>query len=257
MEGFTYHNIFETKGIEYLIIVAFFLILIPFWILLTRQVKITKEIQRKLGTLTASALRIPQGIFFSQNHTWTHLDRGGVARVGLDDFLMHVTGEVRIKKLKKSGELIEKGDFLADIEHNGKSFKITSPLSGEIIENNNALLEHPELLNEDPFQKGWIYRVKPSRWVAETSSFFLAEEATHWSAKEIERFKDFLAASVERYTEDPSHLVLQDGGELIDHPLSELPDEVWQDFQHRFLGIKSKYPHFNSLGKHEYGPEYF
>jgi len=85
----------------------------------------------------------------------------------------------------------------------------------------------------------------------------LAEEATNWSEKEIERFKDFLATSVERYAQDPSMVVLQDGGELIDHPLSELPGEVWQDFQHRFLGVKSKYPHFQSIGKQEYGPEYF
>lgn len=257
MDGFSYHNIFDTKGIEYLVIITFFLLLVPFWILLNRQVKISKEIQKKLGTLTANALRIPQGIFFSQNHTWTHLDRGGVARVGLDDFLVHITGNVSIKKLKKSGEMIQKGDFLANIEHNGKSFSVTSPISGEIVESNPMLLKHPELLNEDPYQKGWIYRIVPTRWIAETSTFYLAEEATSWSEKEIERFKDFLAASVERHAEDPSLVVLQDGGELIDHPLSELPGEVWEDFQHRFLGVRSKYPHFQGLGKQEYDPEYF
>lgn len=257
MDGFSYHNIFDTKGIEYLVIIAFFLILVPFWILLNRQVKITKELQRKIGTLTANALRIPQGIFFSQNHTWTHLDKNGVARVGMDDLLLHLTGAVKINTLKKPGEIIQKGDYLADLEHNGKSIKITSPISGEIIDHNHLLPDHPELLSEDPYQKGWLYQVKPSRWIAETSSFYLAEEASRWSEKEIERFKDFLAASVQKYTEDPSHLVLQDGGELIDHPLAELPADVWQDFQHSYLGVKSKYPHFKSLGKQEFDSEYF
>lgn len=210
-----------------------------------------------MGALTANALRIPQGIFFSKNHTWTHLDKEGLARVGIDDLLLHLTGEVKVKRLKQPGEIIQKGDFLIDIEHKGNSLKIASPISGEIINNNQLLLENPNLLNEDPYMKGWMYKIKPSRWIAETNSFYLAEEATNWSAKEIERFKDFLAASVERYTEEPSNLVLQDGGELIDHPLSELPNEVWQDFQRSFLGTKSKYPHFNSLGKQEYGPEYF
>ncbi len=257
MDGFSYHNIFETKGLEYLAIVVFFAILIPFWMILNKQVKISKEIQKKLGALTANALRIPQGIFFSKNHTWTHLDKEGLARVGIDDLLLHLTGEVKVKRLKQPGEIIQKGDFLIDIEHKGNSLKIASPISGEIINNNQLLLENPNLLNEDPYMKGWMYKIKPSRWIAETNSFYLAEEATNWSAKEIERFKDFLAASVERYTEEPSNLVLQDGGELIDHPLSELPNEVWQDFQRSFLGTKSKYPHFNSLGKQEYGPEYF
>jgi len=44
---------------------------------------------------------------------------------------------------------------------------------------------------------------------------------------------------------------------LIDQPLSELPEEVWQDFQHSFLGTKPKYPHFRGLEKSGYGPEYF
>ncbi len=257
MDGFTYQNIFETKGIEYLAIAVFFAILIPFWMLLNKQIKISKEIQKSLGTLTAKALNIPQGLFFSKNHTWTHLDKGGIAKVGIDDLLLHLTGEVKVKKLTEPGAIVQKGDILIDIEHNGNALKITSPISGVIMDNNQLLLKDPSLLNEDPYQKGWMYKIKPSRWIAETNSFFLAEEATNWSAKEIERFKDFLAASVERYTSDPSQLVLQDGGELIDHPLSELPSEVWQDFQRSFLGTKSKYPHFDSLGKQEYGSEYF
>ena len=257
MDGFTYQNIFDTKGIEYLAIIAFFAILVPFWFLLNRQIRISKEIQKAFGTLTANALRIPQGVFFNKDHTWTHLDKAGLARVGIDDFMLHITGNVTVKRLKKAGETIQKGDFLAEIEHGGKSLKIHSPISGEIVENNQSLIANPQQLNDDPYLKGWIYKIKPSRWIAETNSFYLAEEATSWSAREIERFKDFLAASVERYTEDPSHLVLQDGGELIDHPLSELPTEVWQDFEHRFLGYKSKYPHFHGLGKQEYGPEYF
>ena len=257
MDGFTYHNIFETKGIEYLAIVVFFAILIPFWLVLNKQVKANKQLQKKLGTLTANSLRIPQGIFYSKNHTWAHLETKGVAKIGLDDLLLHLTGEINIKKMKKPGDLIQKGGFLADFEHKGISLKINSPISGEIVDCNLLLLEDPKLLNEDPYQQGWIYKIKPSRWIAETSSYYLAEEATNWSTKELERFKDFLATSVERYAPDPSKIILQDGGELIDQPLSELPAEVWQDFQRSFLGTKSKYPHFRGLGREGYGPEYF
>ncbi len=257
MDGFTYHNIFDTKGIEYVAIIAFFAILVPFWIILNRQVKLTKQLQKKLGVLTANGLRVPQGIFFGKNHTWTHLDRQGVAKVGLDDLLLHLTGEVKFSKLRKSGELVNKEDLLAEVTHDGRKLRILSPVSGEILVANSLLNENPGLINEDPYQKGWLYKIKPSRWIAETSCCYLAEEATGWSARELERFKDFLATSVERYTSDPSKIVLQDGGELIDQPLSHLPPEVWEDFQHRFLGTKSKYPHFESLGKHEYGPEYF
>ncbi len=257
MDSFTYHNIFETKGLEYLAIVVFFAILIPFWIVLNRQVKVTKQLQKKLGTLTANALRIPQGILFNRNHTWAHLDSKGVAKVGMDDLLLHLTGEVQFSKLRKSGDLICKDELLAEVNLNGKQLKILSPISGEILATNSLMKENPELLNEDPYQKGWMYKIRPSKWMAETNSYFLAEEATNWSVKELERFKDFLATSVERYAPEPSNIVLQDGGELIDQPLSQLPAEIWQDFERSFLGNKSKYPHFRGLGREAYGPEYF
>ena len=238
MDGFTYKNIFETKGIEYLVTIVFFVILIPFWILLNRQVKTKKQIQKTLGTLTANSLKVPHGLFFSRFHTWTHLEKSGVAKVGLDDLLLHITGEVRFIPYVKSGEKVKKGDLLAKIDQKGKVLKIFSPISGEIIAANSELANSPELLNEDPYQKGWMYKLKPSSWVTDTHSYFLAEDASAYAMQELERFKDFLATSVGKYTPMSSNVVLQDGGELIDNPLAELSDEVWQEFQQDFLSKK-------------------
>ncbi|HET6556507.1 MAG TPA: hypothetical protein VFG54_04275, partial [Prolixibacteraceae bacterium] len=123
MEGFTYHNIFETKGFEYLAIVVFFIILIPFWKILNRKASVARQAEKSLGTLTARTLQIPQGLFFSRYHTWAHLERSGVAKVGLDDLLIHLTGEVTVNQVKASGEKIKKGDLLAEISHKGKPLK--------------------------------------------------------------------------------------------------------------------------------------
>ena len=240
MDGFTYSNIFETKGVEYLAIIAFFLLLVPFWILLNRQVKISKQIEKALGILTSSALKVPQGLFFSRLHTWTHLERSGVAKVGMDDLLLHITGEVSFNKLREPGEKVGKGDLMAEINHKGKILKIYSPISGEVIQANPILLEHPEVLNEDPYQKGWMYKVKPTSWIADTNSYFLAEEASDWSRQELERFKDFLAGSMDKYSPDNANVILQDGGEICDQPLSELPEEVWKEFQKDFLSSKTQ-----------------
>jgi glycine cleavage system H protein len=239
MEGFTYHNIFETKGLEYLAIVIFFLILIPFWIMLNKKGTLAKQVQKSLGALTPDSLRIPQGLFYSRFHTWAHMERSGVAKVGLDDLLMHITGEVKINRLKASGERIVKGDLLAEIDHKGKLLKVFSPISGEIMEANAVLADSPGLINEDPYVKGWMYKIRPSSWVADTNSYFLAEDATLWATQELDRFKDFLSASLGKYSPQPSQLILQDGGELRDQPLSDLPVEVWQDFQQDFLDKKT------------------
>ena len=235
MDGFSYNNIFETKGIEYLVVIAFLALLIPFWIVLNKKVKITGQLRKASGILTAGTLKIPQGIFYSRNHTWAHLEMSGIARVGLDDLLLHITGDVSFRQLKNPGETIKKGDLLAEIEHKGKTLRIFSPVSGEILATNALLTENPEQLSEDPYLKGWMYKIKPTRWMAETNSYYLAEDATNWLGKELERFKDFLSGSASRFSPESARLVLQDGGELTDHTLSDLPVEVWQGFQKDFL----------------------
>jgi glycine cleavage system H protein len=235
MDGFSYNNIFETKGLEYLIIIAFLAMIIPFWIVINRQTGVTGKSRKTHGILSSGILKIPLGIFYGKNHTWTHLEKSGIAKVGLDDLLLHLTGTVKISNMKSPGEIIKKGDLLAEIDQNGKILKIHSPVSGTIAGTNTMLEENPGMLNDDPYGKGWIYMIKPSEWVAETNSCFLAEEAVAWSKKELERFRDFFATSVQKYSPETSMIILQDGGELRDQPLSELPDEVWQDFQKSFL----------------------
>lgn len=235
MDGFTYNNIFDTKGIEYLVIIAFLLLLIPFWLALNRKVTLKEQFRKALGALSANILKIPQGIFYSKNHTWTYLEKSGTAKVGLDDLLLHITGEVKIRQLKNPGESIRKGEILAEIDQNGKSLSIFSPISGIVLELNPLLSVNHQVLNEDPYGQGWLFNIKPSSWIAEIPACYLAEEASDWFKKELERYKDFLAMNIGKYSPETSFATLQDGGELIDNSLSDLPNELWQDFQKEFL----------------------
>ncbi len=235
MEGFTYTNIFDTKGIEYLVIIAFFAILIPFWLILNRKTRVTQLVSKTPGLITISSIRIPQGIFFSKYHTWAHLEANGDAKVGIDDLLMHITGNFRIDYIKKPGEIIKKGDLLSRIIHNGKNLNVLSPVSGEIKATNTMIADNPEQIQDDALRQLWIYNIKPTNWKAETKNYFLADEATIWMLKELTRIKDFLTAAVSKYIPESAGIVLQDGGELIDQPLAEFPQEVWNDFQKEFL----------------------
>ena len=237
MEGFSYNDIFESKGIEYIAIIAFLILLIPFSVLLNKQKRITKQIKKGLRFLSASILNIPQGIYYCKNHTWAYLEKNGAARVGLDDLLLHIVGEIQFKNLKNSGDTIQKGDLIAEIEHGGKVLSIYAPVSGEILNKNSALQNDPSMMSDDPYGKGWIYKIKPYAWKAETNSYYLAEEASVWSQQELNRFKDFIAQSMKNYSSEPATLILQDGGEISENALTELPEEAWKDFQQDFLKI--------------------
>lgn len=235
MDGFTYTNIFETKGIEYLIIIAFLLLIIPFWLAINRKSALAKQLSKTLGVLTAAILKIPEGLYFNRNHTWTFLEKNGTAKIGVDDFLLHVTGEVRMNPIFKSGDLIKKGDLILMADNAGKVLRIYSPVSGEVTGTNPLCEANPGAVMDDPYGRGWIYKVKPTNWKAETSSLYIAGEAVEWTRRELDKFKDFLAGSMKKHNPEMSMVALQDGGEIIDRPLAEMPDEVWQDFQKSFL----------------------
>ena len=234
MEGFTYSNIFETKGIEYIIIIFFLLILIPFWLIMNRKVRVSKQLHQAFDVLTAGVLKIPQGLLFCKNHTWVHLEQTGRAKIGIDDFLQKIVGEIQFVPLKSLGEKVKKGDVLAEINQNGKRLKILSPVSGEIIEANIPEM-NLGLAESDSYGENWLFSLKPANWKTETSGFFLGEEATKWISSELLKFKDFLSVSLAKHSYEASMVALQEGGELLINPLSGLQPEIWADFQKEFL----------------------
>jgi glycine cleavage system H protein len=235
MEGFTYTDIFATKGIEYLIIVGFFLVLVPFWMLLTKKQAPQAEIKTSPKVLTSGTVNMPQGIFFSRYHTWAYLEKQGEAKVGLDDLLLHLTGKVNIVLFKNRGEVIKKGEPLAQVHYNGNNLQVLAPVTGEILKSNNLILRNPSVIKDDPYQQGWIYALKPLNWKTDIDSCFLAEDATNWAVDELHRVKEFLAVASSRMVTEPAQLVMQDGGEITEKVLTLFPQEVWKDFQENFL----------------------
>jgi len=230
MDPNTYINIFETKGLEYILTILYFAILIPFWIVLNNP-KVRKYLKDKIKVITLSILKIPRGIFFSKNYTWSYLEKSGLANVGVNDLFQHFVGNVEVKHIRKTGDLIRKGQIITLISKNDKILKISSPISGEIVKINKSLEINSELLNDNPYNKGWFYSIKPSDWSNETKKYFLSEDSVNWVNNQLSVFKDFLSNSIS----SDNNLILQDGGELLDNTLSELPINVWNDFQKEFL----------------------
>ncbi len=235
MEGFTYNNIFETKALEYLIIVFFFALLVPFWMMISKKAKSKEQLKKQPGFLTVATLKLPQGIFFSRYHTWAHLEKNGEAKIGLNDLILHLTGDVSVDLYKSTGEIIGKGEPMARIHYNGNTLELASPVTGEVCSINELISDEPAVVRDDPYRHGWMYALKPSNWKTDTGSCFLAEDATEWAKNELIRVKDFLAVSTAKAMPGPSAVVMQDGGELVEKALAHFPQEVWQEFQQRFL----------------------
>lgn len=177
----------------------------------------------------------PKGLYFDKTHTWAFMEKDGNVKVGLDDFLQHVTGTLNRVIMKEPGEMVRKGEKILTIVRDGKQLNIYSPISGIIVEQNQKLLSDTSVINSSPFSKGWVYLIEPKNWLREIQFMIMGENYREWLQNEFTRLKDFFAASTRINSLAYAHITLQDGGELTDNILADLEPEVWEDFQTKFI----------------------
>lgn len=185
--------------------------------------------------LNTNGLSVPGGILFDKTHTWAFMEQNGYVKVGIDDFLQHITGTISRIKMKKEGDKVKKGDQILSIIQNGKQLNLYAPVSGIIRETNTILDTNGSIVNTSPYNEGWVYRMEPSNWNRENQLLFMAEKQKEYIKNEFIRMKDFLAMALGTDKEMYAQVILQDGGELVDNTLSNLGPEVWEDFQSKFI----------------------
>jgi glycine cleavage system H lipoate-binding protein/ABC-type phosphate transport system substrate-binding protein len=205
-----------------------------------RQRKRKKSAMKSSGSalhplLDENSLTIPKGIYFDKTHTWAFLEANGMIKIGIDDFLQHVTGNITRVKMKSQGKKVKKGEQILSIIQNGKQLNLYSPVSGTIVEQNAALDTNSSSLNYSPYNDGWVYRIEPSNWSRESQLLFMADKQREFIKKEFSRLKDFLVTALSSDTENYAQVILQDGGEIRDGVLSEMGPEIWEDFQTNFI----------------------
>jgi glycine cleavage system H lipoate-binding protein/ABC-type phosphate transport system substrate-binding protein len=191
----------------------------------------------KTQAFNEQVVDIPMGLYYDKTHTWAFMEKDGMVRLGIDDFLQHITGPLTRVKMKSTGEKIRKGKEFLSIIQNGKQLNIHAPVSGTIKEQNEELKDNPSFINSSPYSDGWVYRIEPSNWLKETKFLIAWEKYKEGLKSEFSRLKDFLAISVKPNTEY-AH-VLQDGGELKDGILEDLGPQVWEDFQTNFIDVSA------------------
>jgi glycine cleavage system H protein len=103
---------------------------------------------------------VPDGRRYTQEHEWAMV-AGDLVVVGITDFAQHELGDVVYVELPKVGGRVSAFEEFGVVESVKAASDLYSPLSGEVVEVNTELGEHPELVNESPFDRGWMMRVRP------------------------------------------------------------------------------------------------
>jgi glycine cleavage system H lipoate-binding protein len=168
------------------------------------------------------------------------MEKNGHVKLGLDDFLQHITGSITRVEMKNIGDHIRKGEVMLTLIQNGKKLHIHAPVNGIIQEKNEKLLNHSEYLSSAPFEEGWVYQIEPSNWMKDVQLLFLADRYSRWLKDEFLRLKDFLATLNPVNELQLGYVVLQDGGNVKEHVLDEFGPEIWEEFQEKFLDVIGK-----------------
>lgn len=106
-------------------------------------------------------MNVPDDLRYAESHEWVRVD-GATATVGISDFAQQEMTELVYVELPDVGRSVNARDEVAVVESVKSASDIYSPVSGEIIEVNEALTENPATVNESAFGEGWIFKVKLS-----------------------------------------------------------------------------------------------
>ena len=104
---------------------------------------------------------VPSNLHYTESHEWARVE-GDVLFVGITDFAQDALTEVVWVDLAEVGASVQAMGACASVESVKSVSEVNSPLEGEVLETNTALEENPEMINDDPYGDGWIFRLQPT-----------------------------------------------------------------------------------------------
>lgn len=107
-----------------------------------------------------SELILPEDLRYAKDHEWARAD-GDSTRIGIDDYAQDQLGDIVFVELPQAGDKFAKGDEFGTVESVKAVSELFMPIGGEILSVNTALEESPELVNNSPYEEGWMIEVKP------------------------------------------------------------------------------------------------
>lgn len=128
----------------------------------------------------------PDDLYYHKEHFWAKVTRNEVI-MGTNDFAQKLAGQIVYVELPSPGKVIEQGKPCGSMESGKWVGRIYAPISGKVEALNQALEDTPELINESPYEKGWMCKVVPSNLAQDLKNLLKGESLVEFIKSEIER----------------------------------------------------------------------
>jgi glycine cleavage system H protein len=142
-------------------------------------------------------------------------------RVGIDDFDQKLVGKPSRINVPAVGSILRQGEKGTELEIDGKNIDILSPVSGEVIEVNKKSLESTGLVNKEPYEQGWLFKIRSENLSSNLNNLLHGSIARAWIQDTVDKLSN-------RITNNYG-VVMQDGGVISNGFIKELAPENWEE----------------------------
>lgn len=165
-------------------------------------------------------LRFPKGFYYHNGHAWAKLEEKDVVRLGIDDLTQRVMGNIEAIEIPKIGEDLNQGGVAWKISHGKRKLSQLSPLGGKVIEVNEKLKQDPSIINQSPYEDGWIVKIRPKN---------LGEELPElMDSLQMKIHFDQVKARLRASFDHALGTVYGDGEEIITNASDKLDEKWWK-----------------------------
>jgi glycine cleavage system H protein len=106
--------------------------------------------------------KIPSELRYAKSHEWVRREADGTVTIGITDHAQDALGDLVFVEVPKSGRKVGANEACAVVESVKAASDVYAPIAGEVLESNPVLADAPEILNQDPYGAGWMWKMKPA-----------------------------------------------------------------------------------------------
>ncbi|MDP8255886.1 MAG: glycine cleavage system protein H [Candidatus Alcyoniella australis] len=222
-----------TKYFEYALAFGFMALFLLFYVLMHSPQPVRQAAAEARTPLEATeahqvqGIVVPEDIYFHQGHTWARVEDDQTVSLGLDDFAQSLLGKIDGVQLPDIGQDLHQGANGWSLQADGRRIEMLSPVDGEVVEVNRNALEHPETINSDPYNKGWLLRVKSANIAQNLKNLIQDKLAKVWTETAV----GVLAAR----SDAALGTVVADGALLKSGMARQLDPEHWDEICREFF----------------------
>ena len=181
-----------------------------------------------------AGVHMADGYYYHLGHSWARFEHSGRVRVGCDDFVGRVFGDLRPAELPPLGEHIAQGQVGWSLARQEHCAAFLSPVTGRVLAVNHRLWDHPEMMREAPYYHGWLFIVEPDEPKRNLKNLYFGREAVRWMDEEQHRLLGLVDPSYDR--------LAATGGQLVRDIHGRFPHIGWETLVGRFLHTRSAFP---------------